>query len=326
MNQLNIFGTLLLVGLLAACSGTTTKTVESSVTSDQVEKRRVRLFYMEGSDTPYTGQIVESYPGGQHKSAVIVVYGSPTGAIQWFENGQKQMEASTGSLHQTGRVTEWYENGQKKSEQNIVEGRQEGPATQWYENGQMQSYGSIHDNKRVGLSTVWYENGQKFSEEIWNGGRSRCSTQWDEAGNVEQSGSESACELPRLEQASIGILPFKDMSTGNPISELNSINSITESIRRDLESRGVTVATPEQIASIVDPREAPFKIGEQLGVTHVLHGSVGFGGETIRLSVRLTLVENNFDLWSEQHRRSLDELMDIHAEIGKDVFDTMNVQ
>ena len=158
MNPVIIPSMLVVVGLLAACSATTTSPVESSISSDQLEKRRAVLFYENGADEPYTGQIIEKYRSGQTQVVVNVVNGMPSGVMtEWYESGQKKREFDLESK-ETGHVTEWYESGQMKSDQDMLRGRPDGLVTKWYENGQIESQETFV-NGRSQEKLTWDEYG-----------------------------------------------------------------------------------------------------------------------------------------------------------------------
>ena len=47
------------------------------------------------------------------------------------------------------------------------------------------------------------------------------------------------------------------------------------------------------------------KIGETLGVEHILEGSVRKSGNTVRITAQLVQVEDGFHLWSDTYDREL---------------------
>ena len=64
----------------------------------------------------------------------------------------------------SGKQTQWYDNGQKKMEAEFVNGQQHGKTIEWYENGKMREDTEWAEGKPHGKSTSWHENGQKKSE------------------------------------------------------------------------------------------------------------------------------------------------------------------
>ena len=156
----------------------------SSVTPDQIRRKRVTLFYEKGSDIPYTGAVVDYYPSGGKKLSAHFKDGLSVGpSLQWYRSGQLSHEEDLDS-NRTGRVTEWYENGQLKSERSLLNGGINGFSTAWYPNGQkrIEENYLVEGRPKDGTSTKWYENGHKESETRWADGQNRCSVEWDQSG------------------------------------------------------------------------------------------------------------------------------------------------
>ena len=59
------------------------------------------------------------------------------------------------------------------------------------------------------------------------------------------------------------------------------------------------------------------KIGEQLGVAHVLEGSIRSQGNQVRITAQLIKVDDGFHLWSETYDRKLDNIFVVQEEIAK---------
>ena len=60
-------------------------------------------------------------------------------------------------------------------------------------------------------------------------------------------------------------------------------------------------------------------IGKQLGVSSVVTGRVLQRGNTIRIGVELVDVGDGWQLWGEQYRRSVDEILFVEDEIPKEI-------
>ncbi|HYC51641.1 MAG TPA: protein kinase [Gemmatimonadaceae bacterium] len=58
-------------------------------------------------------------------------------------------------------------------------------------------------------------------------------------------------------------------------------------------------------------------IGEELDVTHVLHGSVQRVGGRLRLSAQLTRASDNSEIWSDHYDRSADDALAVQDEITR---------
>jgi len=93
---------------------------------------RENIFYLKGSETPYTGRI-----------------------FLLHDNGKMSREAYIKEGKQVGTETRWYENGKKKGEANFKDGKQDGLTMGWHENGKKQAEANFKD-------------GELISEKYWN--------------------------------------------------------------------------------------------------------------------------------------------------------------
>jgi TolB-like protein/class 3 adenylate cyclase/Tfp pilus assembly protein PilF len=141
--------------------------------------------------------------------------------------------------------------------------------------------------------------------------------------------SDSPSELIRKESKkistkSVAVLPFVNMSN-DPDQEyfsdgmaeeiINSLNQL-----KDLKIAGRTSSFQFKGKNI-DLRE----IGEKLGVTTVLEGSVRKQGNRLRITAQLINVEDGFHLWSEKYDRNLDDIFAIQDEIALAITEQLKV-
>ncbi len=123
---------------------------------------------------------------------------------------------------------------------------------------------------------------------------------------------------------SIAVLPFVNMSSepgqeyfGDGIAEeiLNSLSSL-----EDLKVAGRT-SSFQFNRKDNDLRE----IGEKLGVSTVLEGSVRKQGNRLRVTVQLINVEDGYHLWSEKYDRNTDDIFAIQDEVASAVTEKLKV-
>ncbi len=123
---------------------------------------------------------------------------------------------------------------------------------------------------------------------------------------------------------SIAVLPLINMSNdpeqqyfGDGVAEeiINSLSSL-----KDLKVAGRTSSFRFRRQNI-DLRE----IGEKLGVSTVLEGSVRKQGDRLRITVQLIKVNDGFHLWSERYDGKLDDIFAIQDEIAKAITAKMKV-
>jgi len=114
---------------------------------------------------------------------------------------------------------------------------------------------------------------------------------------------------------SIAVLPFADMSP-NKDQEYFSDGLSEELLNLLAKIPELRVAARTSAFSYKGKDVKISQIGEELGVAHVLEGSVRTAGDRIRVTAQLINVDDGFHLWSETYDRTLDDVFAIQDEIS----------
>ena len=125
---------------------------------------------------------------------------------------------------------------------------------------------------------------------------------------------------------SIAVLPFVNMSS-DPEQEYFS-DGLTEELLNllagiselEVAARTSSFFYKNKVDSIPLP-----EIAGQLGVAHVLEGSVRKGGNKIRITAQLIEAETGFHLWSKTWDRELDDIFMIQDEIARNVAEELRI-
>ena len=120
------------------------------------------------------------------------------------------------------------------------------------------------------------------------------------------------------DKPSIAVLPFQNMS-GDPEQEYFS-DGITEDIITDLSKVSAIFVIARNTAFTFKGR--PIESGHlarQLGVGHILEGSVRKAGNRIRISAKLVDGETGGNLWAERFDRDFADIFALQDEISKNV-------
>jgi TolB-like protein len=129
------------------------------------------------------------------------------------------------------------------------------------------------------------------------------------------------------EIASIAVLPFVDMS---PLGDQEYFSDgLAEELLNVLaKENNIKVAGRTSSFSFKGKNEDIKKIGVELGVAHVLEGSVRKSGNKIRITAQLIKVEDGFHVWTETYDReySAENLFDIQDEISQNVLKELKVK
>jgi adenylate cyclase len=124
---------------------------------------------------------------------------------------------------------------------------------------------------------------------------------------------------------SIAVLPFANMSD-DPSNEYFS-DGITEELLNLLakvpELRVIGRTSSFQFKN---KNEDLRVIGEKLGVTNILEGSVRKSGNTVRVTAQLINSSDGAHLWSDTFDRDLDDIFKVQDEIAQSVVETLKVK
>lgn len=134
--------------------------------------------------------------------------------------------------------------------------------------------------------------------------------------------SESLAEAP---EHSIAVLPFLDMSEDKSNEYFS--DGLSEQLMNDLARIPDLHVTARTSAFYYKGRDQNVeKIGVDLGVRHVLEGSVRKVGNQVRITTQLIDTANGYHLWSETYDRTLDDVFGVQDEISRAIADMLEVR
>jgi serine/threonine-protein kinase len=124
--------------------------------------------------------------------------------------------------------------------------------------------------------------------------------------------------------ASIAVLAFTDMSAAKDQDWF--CDGVAEEILNALTPlKGLKVAARTSAFSFKGKNDDLRTIGEKLQVTTVLEGSVRRAGDRVRITVRLSDVQDGYQLWAERYDRELKDIFDVQDEIAKAIAERLKV-
>ena len=131
--------------------------------------------------------------------------------------------------------------------------------------------------------------------------------------------------LPTVSEKSIAVMPFVDLSPGGDQEYFS--DGIAEEILNNLSAvPGLLVAARTSSFSYKGREPAVQEIGEALGVTTILEGSVRKEGDRVRVAAQLIDTQNGFRLWNETFERELSGVLDIQDEISRAIVAELQVE
>jgi adenylate cyclase len=127
------------------------------------------------------------------------------------------------------------------------------------------------------------------------------------------------------QRVSICVLPFENMS-GDPEQEYFS-DGISEDIITDLSKISALSVVARNTAFRFKGKEIDVKaVATELGVTHVLEGSVRKAGSRVRITAQLIDGRAGDHVWAERYDRELTDIFDIQDEISKAIADALKLR
>lgn len=123
------------------------------------------------------------------------------------------------------------------------------------------------------------------------------------------------------------VLPFENLSAGDRYDYFS--DGLTEEMITELAR-----LSPEHLAVIARTSAMQFKsttktigqIGAELGVSHVLEGSVRRAGERVRITAQLIRVSDETHLWAQSYERGLNDLLEVQADVSRAVAQEIEIK
>src|SRR5215471_8387198 len=142
---------------------------------------------------------------------------------------------------------------------------------------------------------------------------------------VLRHGVNETPSVPILEK-SIAVLPFENLSSDKENAYF------TDGVQDEILTHLAKVADLKVISrmSVMQYKNGVArnlrKIGEELGVAHVLEGSVQRAGNKVRVNTQLIDARNDRHEWAENYDRPIDDVFAIQSEIAKAIADQLQAK
>jgi TolB-like protein/class 3 adenylate cyclase/Tfp pilus assembly protein PilF len=139
------------------------------------------------------------------------------------------------------------------------------------------------------------------------------------------SSGKAADVIVPIAEKSIAVLPFENRS------EDKANAYFAEGIQDEILTRLSKIADLKVTSrtSTQYYKSAPenlTEIGKELGVAHILEGSVQKSGDAVRISVRLIKVTNDTQLWADTFDRKLTDIFSVETDVAKAIADQLQAK
>src|SRR5213595_104421 len=126
-------------------------------------------------------------------------------------------------------------------------------------------------------------------------------------------------------ERSIAVLPFQNLSSDKENAYF--VKGIQDEILTRLSKIGdLKVISRTSTQHYKSAPENLREIAKQLGVTHVLEGSVQKSADAVRVNVQLIRAANDSHLWSDTFDRKLTDIFSVESEVSKDIADQLRAK
>jgi TolB-like protein/Tfp pilus assembly protein PilF len=127
------------------------------------------------------------------------------------------------------------------------------------------------------------------------------------------------------EERSIAVLPFEKLSSDKENAYF------ADGIQDEILTRLSKIADLKVISrtSTESYKSAPKNlrhIAKQLGVAHILEGSVQRSGDAVRVNVQLIRAANDSHLWADTYDRKLTDIFSVETEVAKSIADQLRAK
>jgi non-specific serine/threonine protein kinase len=126
------------------------------------------------------------------------------------------------------------------------------------------------------------------------------------------------------EPPSVAVLPFADLSPAKDQEYFT--DGMTEELLYALDGiEGLQVPSRTAVFALKGKELDLKQVGERLGVSTVLEGSVRKAGDRLRITAQLVQVDDGFRLWTETYDRTMDDVFAVQDEIARSIAAALQV-
>ncbi len=142
--------------------------------------------------------------------------------------------------------------------------------------------------------------------------------------DTEEDGRRSAAPLP-IPNKSIAVLPFDNLSRDpdNAYFCEGVQDEILTRLARVADLKVISRTSTQHFKST--PDNLP-QIAKQLGVAHILEGSVQKANDQVRVNVQLINAQSDAHLWADTYDRKLTDIFAVETEIAKTIAETLQAR
>jgi len=145
-----------------------------------------------------------------------------------------------------------------------------------------------------------------------------------DSGGQKAAAGEPKSGPQKAAEKSIAVLYFEHQSGQKDDEYLR--DGVTEDIISEL-SKIKTLRTLSRTAVLAyrDKPVTPVQVGQQLGASYLLTGSLRRAGSRLRINAELVDIATNFPLWSERYDREMADVFEVQDEIARKIAEALRI-
>ena len=142
---------------------------------------------------------------------------------------------------------------------------------------------------------------------------------------LRRSQGEFESQAALIPSKSLAVLPFENRSRdpGNAYFADGIQDEILTRLSKIADLKVISHTSTQHYKSA--PVNLP-EIAKQLGVAHILEGSVQKSGDSVRVNVQLIKAANDSHLWADTYDRRLTDIFSVESEVAKAIADTLKAK
>src|SRR5438132_1036836 len=136
---------------------------------------------------------------------------------------------------------------------------------------------------------------------------------------------QSEVATASISEKSIAVLPFENLSDdkANAYFADGVQDEILTRLSKIADLKVISRTSTQHYKSA--PENLP-EIARQLGVAHILEGSVQKSGDAVRVTVQLIKAANDSHLWADTYDRKLTDIFSVETEVAKAIADQLQAR
>ena len=141
----------------------------------------------------------------------------------------------------------------------------------------------------------------------------------------DKTGSPAQTKAATIPEKSIAVLPFENLSSDpdNAYFADGIQDEILTRLSKIADLKVISRTSTQHYKSA--PENLP-EIARQLGVAHILEGSVQKSGDAVRVNVQLIKAANDSHLWADTFDRKLTDIFSVESEVAKAIAEQLRAK